>query len=54
MLSALIERRHKWPIRFFHTFGGSGLSAVRWAQQQAVSEVLGLKSFDHSDGTQTF
>ena len=26
--------------------GGSRLSAVRWAQQQAVSEVLGLKPFD--------
>src|SRR5499427_4107925 len=28
---------------------GSRLSAVRWAQQQAVSEVLGLSGFDEDD-----
>jgi transposase len=29
--------------------GGSRLSAVRWAQQQAVEEVLGLGAFDEDD-----
>ena len=29
--------------------GGSRLSAVRWARQQAVEEVLGLGSFDEDD-----
>jgi transposase len=29
--------------------GGSRLSAVRWAQQQAVAEVLGLGAFDEDD-----
>jgi hypothetical protein len=29
--------------------GGSRLSAVRWAQQHAVSEVLGLEAFDEDD-----
>ncbi|MBA0084078.1 MAG: hypothetical protein HRJ53_03695 [Acidobacteria bacterium Pan2503] len=28
---------------------GSRLSAVRWAQQHAVSEVLGLSDFDEDD-----
>ena len=27
MTSALIERRYKWPMRFFHTFGALGNQA---------------------------
>ena len=41
-----------WPCSWFSArlaHQGSRLSAVRWAQDHAVSEVLGLDSFDEDD-----
>jgi hypothetical protein len=50
MTSALIERRYRWPIRFFRTFWRPGLSreagsalralalAYQYVQQRAINQ----------------